>query len=65
MKSFDFFLTCLSAKCCSAVFIKAPGNDPTSNKDGWEDFFGMFLDDGNVYKIKIDNKSKIKTNLHQ
>lgn len=44
----SFRFTCLSTNCCSIVFIKAPGKDPTSNNDGCEIFFGMFLDDGNV-----------------
>ncbi len=46
-----YLLTCLSVKCCSIVLITAPGYDPTSNIDDWEDFFGMFLDDGNDLKM--------------
>ncbi len=49
--------TCLSAKCCSIVLINAPGYDPTSNIDDWEDFFGMFLDDGNDLKNESINRS--------
>jgi hypothetical protein len=46
--------------CLSNGFIAAPGNDPTSNNDGWDDFFGMFLVDGNVYEYKIKNTKKMK-----